>query len=253
MLIASSHQRLLAVAVVSALVPVLLSAAPAETAKSKTVPSPADKVRDKLEQPVKMFHPVEQWTLKDSLEWLADRYALKFSVDSRAFETENIADVQATLIAANENWSLKDVKLKEVLRTILKKLPAGQSEATYVIVDDTIVITTNARAPYHWMRQLVNLDSEKEELAAALKKLARETGTNLALDPRAAKEAQTLVTLQMQDVALETVVSLLSEMAGLKPVRVDNTLFITSKANAKEMRADPERAHRIGPCPLPPD
>src|SRR5438067_1399862 len=56
----------------------------------------------------------------------------------------------------------------------------------------------------------------------------------------AAKEAKMEVSLQMEDVPLETAVRLLSEMAGLKPVRVGNVLFVTTKANATEMRADPE-------------
>ena len=59
--------------------------------------------------------------------------------------------------------------------------------------------------------------------------------------------------MQAQDVSLEAAVSLLSEMAGLMPVRVGNVLFVTTKANAAAMRADPDRAHLIGPCPLPPE
>lgn len=44
-----------------------------------------------------------------------------------------------------------------------------------------------------------NLDY-RVELAAALKGLARETATNLIVDGRVAKEAQTPVTLQAEDV-----------------------------------------------------
>ena len=50
------------------------------------------------------------------------------------------------------------------------------------------------------------------------------------------------MTLRLEDVPLETAVRLLSEMAGLKPVRVGNTLFVTSKDNAKEMSQDPDIA-----------
>jgi hypothetical protein len=41
-------------------------------------------------------------------------------------------------------------------------------------------------------------------------------------------------------VPLETAVRLLAEMAGLKPVRVGNVLFVTKKETANELRADPD-------------
>ena len=44
------------------------------------------------------------------------------------------------------------------------------------------------------LRQNVNLEIEKETLSAALKKLARETATNVVVDPRVDKEPQTPVT-----------------------------------------------------------
>ena len=79
-------------------------------------------------------------------------------------------------------------------------------------------------------------------LAAALRQLGRETAANVVLDGRAEKEAETEVTLQLEDVPLETAVRLLSEMAGLKPVRVGNTLFVTRKELAAAMRNDPDFA-----------
>ena len=59
---------------------------------------------------------------------------------------------------------------------------------------------------------------------------------------RAEKQAQTKVTLRLEDVPLETAVRLLAEMANLKPVRVGNVLFITGKDNAREMMQDPDIA-----------
>src|SRR5262249_13800110 len=79
-----------------------------------------------------------------------------------------------------------------------------------------------------------------QQMVQAIKKLAAETGTNLLIDTRVMKEAQTAVTLQLEDVPLETAVRLMAEMVGLKPVRVGNVLFVTSKATAQEMRQDNE-------------
>src|SRR6202035_3498509 len=90
-------------------------------------------------------------------------------------------------------------------------------------------------------------DLDKIAFGAALRQIAHETGVNLVLDGRVEKEASAKVSLQMEDVPLETAVRLLAEMAGLKPVRVGNVLFVTGKANATEMRADPDLAQPAGP------
>ena len=51
----------------------------------------------------------------------------------------------------------------------------------------------------------------------------------------------------MEDVPLETAVRLIAEMVNLKPVGVGNTLFVTTKANANELRNDPD----LQPTPMP--
>ena len=105
-----------------------------------------------------------------------------------------------------------------------------------------MIVTTDDMAMVRQMRQHVNVDLDKVEFAAALKQIAHETGVNLVLDGRVAKEASAKVSMQMEDVPLETAVRLLAETAGLKPVRVGNVLFVTGKANATEMRNDPDNA-----------
>ncbi len=79
---------------------------------------------------------------------------------------------------------------------------------------------------------------DKLEFADALKQIAHDTGTSILLDPRAAKDAHVKVTMALDDVPLDTAVRLLSEPTGLRPVRVGNVLFVTSKANATAMRND---------------
>ena len=70
--------------------------------------------------------------------------------------------------------------------------------------------------------------------------------------------------MQLQDVTFETAVVLLAETAGLKPVRVGNVVFLTTKEHAKAMfslEIDPTTklpipppdvdSPLIGPIPLP--
>src|SRR5262249_28717206 len=93
-------------------------------------------------------------------------------------------------------------------------------------------------AIYRQLRQRVNLDLDNVPMAQALKKLAKDTGTNLVIDPKVQKEAQAGVTVNLDDVPLDAAVSVLTEMAGLKPVCLGNVLFITSEAKADKLRKE---------------
>ena len=79
------------------------------------------------------------------------------------------------------------------------------------------------------------------DLAAALKKLSKETAANVMLDTRlTGKEGKIQVSLQLDDVPLDTAIQLVAEVGGLKPVQVGNVLIVTTKALAAQMRTDPE-------------
>jgi type II secretory pathway component GspD/PulD (secretin) len=235
MLTVSLRKHLLAAGAVLALTPFLLTAAPAVPEKPKT--SPAEKLRHDLDQNISI--EFEQQPIDKALEQLHEQTKLnfvldRFSLQQMGFQPENMP------VSAK----LKDVKVKSALRSILTQYQLG-----YAILGDTVYVSTEPMAMYKQLQQRVTLDCDKEELAVAMKKLARETATNVVVDPRAAKEAKMEVSLQMEDVPLETAVRLLSEMAGLKPVRVGNVLFVTTKANAQEMRADPELVQPGQPRP----
>ena len=55
------------------------------------------------------------------------------------------------------------------------------------------------------------------------------------------------MSLQLDDVPLETAVRLLAENAGLKPVRIGNVVLVTTKAHATELRNEPELVPRRVP------
>ena len=137
---------------------------------------------------------------------------------------------------------LKDMKVRTALRAIL-----AQYGLSYAPIGDTVVVTTEDVAMVRQMRQRVNVDLIKVELARALRQLAHDTATNVIVDARAEKDAQAQVTMQLEDVPLETAVRLLSEMAGLKPVRVGNVLFVTKKEIANELRNDPDLVQPVQP------
>jgi hypothetical protein len=220
---------------------VLPAAAPAAPAGSPTeskpkVESSAEKVRKILDQVGENVEIIDQ-PLELAIAQLHELTKLNFVLDRLTIQQMGVDPSSAAV-----NLKLQNVKWRTALRTML-----GQYNLNYAIVGETVVVTSEDMAMVRQMRQRVNIDLDRVQMSAALKQLARDTSTNLLVDGRALKEAQTPVTLQLEDVPLETAVRLLAEMAGLKPVRVGNVLFVTTKGNAAEMRTDAD----LVPQPMP--
>jgi hypothetical protein len=227
-----------------ALAPNLLAAPAAPSAPDKDqATSPAEKIRQALNAPVSV--KIEKQSLTAAIDMLREKGKVNLVLDTVSIQQMGIAyDQPPTLVDVD----LKDVKLKSALRTILEPY-----NLSYSVVGDTVVITTEQMAVTRQMRQRVNVEFDKVELTQALKQLNRETGANLLLDSRVEKEAKNPVSLELDDVPLETAVRLLSEMAGLKPVRIGNVLFITDKKNANELRNDPDLSGTPGGQTVPPN
>src|SRR6185437_14296781 len=121
------------------------------------------------------------------------------------------------------------------LRTALTKMLRNH-DLTHVLVGDTVFITTSGKATALQLGQAVSVNIEAKPLSEVLKRLSRDTGANVVLDPRAAKEGRTTLTLRLDEVPLETAVGLLADEAGLKAVRMNNVLYVTSEARAEKLR-----------------
>jgi len=193
----------------------------------KTLTS-AEKIRKDLDQVVSV-EIVEQ-PLPLAIEYLRDKTKINFVLDRLTMNQMGI-DADQTPVTVR----LKDVKVRTALRAVL-----SSHNLSFAILGDTVLISSDEVAMARQMRQRVSIDLKQVEFAKALRQVAQETATNLVVDARIAKDAQQLITLQLEDVPLETAVRLMSEMAGLKPVRVGNVLFVSTKANAAELRQDPD-------------
>jgi len=176
---------------------------------------------------------IDGQSLGAAIAQLRDKTKLNIVLGTPAITGQLGSPPDGTPVAAQAE--LKDVEARAALRALLDPY-----DLTFVVLGDSILITTEEAATARQMRQRVSVHLDKVELVAALKQLARDTGVNLPLDPRAGKQASAKVSLDVEDVPLETGVRLLAEMAGLKPVRLGNTLFVTKKEVATAMRADPD-------------
>jgi len=213
-----------------------LTAAPAAPVPSaddkKPAETPAEQVRKALNQNIASLD-IENQQLHLALEQLHEETKVNFVLDRTTIQAMGIDVDNGAPVRAK----LTNVKARTALRNIL-----NQYSLAYAIVGDSVLVTTEEMAVYRQLKQRVSVDLDRVQMEKALKGLARETATNLLVDSRAQKEAQNPVSLQLDDVPLETAVRLIAEAAGLKPVRMGNVVLVTTKAHATELRNEPELA-----------
>jgi type II secretory pathway component GspD/PulD (secretin) len=166
--------------------------------------------------------------LQDAVTQLGEQVKLNIVLDRASAQQAGLDPNEMTVTVR-----LKEVKLKAGLRNML-----SQYNLTYAVLGDTLLITTEEVAHTRLLRQPVDVDADNVPLAEAVKRLARTTGVNLVIDPRQAKAAQTQVTLKLDEVPLETAVRLLAELAGLKPAKMGNVLFVTTEERADRLRGE---------------
>ena len=212
----------------SVLLPASASVGEPPTDSKLKAESPAQTISKALDQPISV--EFANAALQDAVTKLTDQTKLNFVLDRASMQQLGIVPEQ----------SLVTVKLEKVpLRVGLRRL-LSQYNLGYAVVGDMVLITTEDMAIHRQMRQRINLDLDRVSLDAALRDLAKRTVTNLVLDGRVTKEAQSPVTLKLEDVPLEVAVRLMANQAGLRPVRTGNVLYVTTKTNAAELKGDSE-------------
>lgn len=213
-------------ALVWVLVPVL--AALAAPVADKPADSANDKARKALEHTVSVDY--DNVPLADVLGDLSEKTKVRF-----------VADRHRLSASAQVSIQLKErVSVRELLRRL---------DLASVVIDGTVYVGDEAAAIERQMRQRVSVDLDEVPLAKALQRLAKQTQTNLVLDPRLPKDArETTITLQLEDVPLDTAVRLLVEVAGLKPVLRDNVLFVTTEERADKLHREQPANGRDAPA-----
>jgi type II secretory pathway component HofQ len=220
----SSPCRLLIAGIVLmyALVPTLPRAFSAEAEKESL--AGAEKIRKALNQTITMdFADI---SLKDAIANLRDKTKLNIILDEEVVGSD-------TMESPTKITNFRNVKLRSGLQTLL-----CQYKLAYVILDDVLLITRKEAALDRQMQQPVNVDLDNVPFAEALRRLARETASNLVLDPR--EESQAVLSMQLEEVPLQMAVRTMAEAVSLKPVLIGNVLFITSEARANQLQEDPD-------------
>jgi hypothetical protein len=224
-----THLQVLAAALVLVVAPAIAFAAPAGNSKAKGE-SAAEIVRKALDQPIDV-DLVDQ-PMINAINVLKEQTKVNIVVDNFTL-AQNGIDVNTAQVSVKQ----QGVKGRAALKAVLSQYHLG-----YAIIGDSVIITTEEMALHRQLKQKISVDLEKVAFDTAIKDLAKETAVQLLVDKKVSKEAQTPVSLQLEDVQLETIVRLLCEQAELKPVRMGNVLYVTANAKAKELRAEPDLA-----------
>jgi hypothetical protein len=226
-------QGLAAVLVLIA-VPAALLAAPAADPKAKGE-SPAEKVAKALDQKIDV--EITDQTLDNAINQLKEQTKVNIVIDQ-------VTLANMGMIPGNMQINVKQqgIKGRQALRAVL-----NQVHLSYAIIGDSVIVTTDDMAMHRQFKQKITVDLDKVPLETALKNLAKESAIQLLIDKKVNKEAQAQVSLQLEDVPFDTVIRLLCEDANLKPVRMGNVLYVTTKENAKDLRTEPE----LAPSPYP--
>lgn len=152
-----------------------------------------------------------------------------------------VVDRSVVLMSGDPSDMLVSLKAREMkLRTALRTV-TSQHGLTFAVVGDHILVSSEEIVNHRQLRQRVSVDLDGETLAKAVKDLAQTTATNIVIDPRSQKAAgDAKLTLHLDDVPMETAIRLMAEVAGLKPVRMGNVLFLTTDERAEKLKSEGE-------------
>lgn len=194
--------------------------------------TPIDKLRQGLERKITVDY--SGGSLVEVLNHIRDRSGLNISLDDQALMMVGMNPGGAPDgVIQQFNLKAKDEKASTVLRKFLNTY-----RLCYVVFEDSILITSEDMAVMRQMRQRVSVNVEDVAAKTAIRELAKKHGINLVFDPKVTQQADTVVSLQVDNTGIETAVRLLAELASLKAVRMGNVLFVTSADKAKVIREE---------------
>jgi hypothetical protein len=202
---------------------------PASSGPARTSSTSIDKIKQGLDKAITVDFTGQ--SIEDILNHVRDRSGVPISIDDQSlgmggmnFLRPDGQPMQFQIKATNEKTS-----------TVLRKF-LNTYRLSYVIFENSVLVTTDEMAVMRQMRQRVSVNLEDVPANKAIRDLAKNHGINLVIDPKVATQADARVSLQVDNTGIETAVRLLAELASLKAVRMGNVMFVTSEEKAKKIR-----------------
>jgi RNA polymerase sigma factor (sigma-70 family) len=198
--------------------------------------------RQKLDLPVTIeFEP--NTPLREALAHIAERYNMTILIDTQAFDAEFGGGEEGGVDIENAPIKLprlNDVSLRTVLRLVLNQVRGDYHTSQNVLT----VIPRTRLLRGQVSRQSIDVGFQNRPLSDVLKELSDITGVTVVLDARHQEKARLEISADLKNVPFLTALRVLADMADLKPVAMDNLIYVTSKENAKVLEA--EEAKRKG-------
>ena len=194
----------------------------------KFTPMAPDKIRQGLDKVITVDYTAQ--SLSDAINHLRDRTGLPITLDQMVI-------LQMGVNPDDNSGALQVKATKEKASQVLRRT-LDAYRLCFIIIDGTILVTTEETAVFRQMRQRVSVDLDNVPLQKAARDLAKAHGLNLVIDPKVLKQSETPVTLQLENAGIETTVRLLAELGSLKAVRMGNVMFITNEDKAKKIREE---------------
>jgi hypothetical protein len=225
-------------------------------------PQQFDEVIDKLSKPVDITKAIDSGTLKDVLDFLADKYDMTVVVDTVAFKNDlNIDDIEG-----------QQVKLPRMLGArldVVFRLLLGQVRGAVLVRDGYVEIVPTARVVAELGQKnltedqlsqaligrlpLIHLAAKQKPLEELLRDVGRAAGRTVALSPQAGEKAKAPLTVTLVNLPAESAVRVLADMADLDVVASGSALYVTTKERAADWRAADEKTRRPEPDKARPD
>jgi hypothetical protein len=151
---------------------------------------------------------------------------------------ESAPEIDTVLIKLTKRE--RPVQVKVLLQEILDQFDEGgnvDGRLTFAIVGGRVLIGPHKALLSKMLTQPVTVTAEGEPLRRVLKQLTDQTGVNLVLETQGKDEPK--VTLDFQELPLNTAINVLAEVAGLSAVRIqDHMYLITTKERANRLRKE---------------
>jgi hypothetical protein len=194
-----------------------------------------------LEETIETKGLQEKVKLKTALEYFSDKFGgrMPILINRSAFAAALGPDAQDPY---EEEVSLPPVPAKMPMTLALRLVLAqfGSGQATFIVRQGYIEITTlkASRAIEYLYQPSVLLTFKSQLLPEVLEQLSDESGIAIHLDPKVGDKIKTPITAKFRNTTLEDALVVITEMAELKFVVLDRSIFVTTPERATILRKE---------------
>ena len=194
--------------------------------------STVEKLRQGLDKTITVDYAGQ--SLAEVLKHLQEKTGVPINLDPTVLvDMEGNANVPVGGATAQIKIKATNEKASQVLRKLL-----NAHCLSYAILEDAVLVTSDEFATIRQYLQRVNVAVEAVPLKKAARDLAKKHGVNLMIDPKMLMQADAAVSIELDNVSLETALRMMAELANLKTARMGSVTFITSEERAKKIREE---------------